>query len=360
MSRRVRDVGILGATGIVGQQLVRRLSAHPWFRTCWLGASERSAGRRYGDLPWWLPGAPPEAVRDLVVESPAPGRPPELVFSALDAPAAEQLEAALASFGHVVVSNASRYRLDADVPLVVPEINPDHLALVAVQRQQRNWRGAIVTNPNCSTIFLALVLGAVRRFQPRRVLITTLQAASGAGHPGVPSWDLLGNVIPFIDGEEAKIERETTKILGALDGDHVVDHGVVISAQCTRVPVLDGHTESVSIEFSERPSCDQLREALHRFALPPGRPRLPSAPTSPILVLPERDRPQPRLDVERGDGMSVSIGRLRDCPVLHCKLVALGHNTIRGAAGAAVLNAELLVADGWLGGNPLGDGVPLC
>ena len=345
------DVGVLGATGTVGQQLVRRLAAHPWFRLTWLGASERSTGRRYADLPWRLPGDVPAPARDLVVDDAVPGRPPRLVFSAIDAEAAARLEPDFAAHGHIVVSNTRTHRLDPDVPLVVPEINPEHLALIRTQQRTRGWTGAIVTNPNCSTVFLALVLSAVRRFEPARVLVTTLQALSGAGHPGVPSWDLLGNVIPFIEGEERKIETETARILGTFTGTHVAEYPIAISAQATRVHVLDGHTEAISIGFERPPAIGDLIESLRTFAGRPQRAGLPSAPVSPIAVLDDESRPQPRLDAERGDGMTVSVGRIRRCPVLHYKLVALGHNTIRGAAGAAILNAELLDADGWLDGQ---------
>jgi aspartate-semialdehyde dehydrogenase len=349
MGARGWEVGVLGATGIVGQQLIRRLAGHPWFRVAWVGASERSAGRRYGDVPWLLAGARPEGVAGLTVEAPLPGRAPQLVFSAIDAQAAASVEPAFAAAGHTVVSNTRTFRLDADVPLIVPEVNAPHAALITAQRQQRGWRGAIVTNPNCSTVFLAMALGALRAFRPRRVIVTTLQAASGAGYPGVPSWDLLGNVIPFIDGEDQKIETETPKILGVLHGDRVVDAAVRISAQATRVPVLDGHTESVSVEFDERPSLEDVAEAFRSFQGRPQQAGLPSAPAAPIELLGADDRPQPRLDADRGQGMTVSVGRLRACPVFHYKFVALGHNTVRGAAGAAILNAELLAEDGWLG-----------
>ncbi|MDO8834806.1 MAG: aspartate-semialdehyde dehydrogenase [Vicinamibacterales bacterium] len=348
MSARGWDVGVLGATGIVGQQLMRRLDNHPWFRVAWLGASERSAGRRYGDLPWLLSGTAPAGVRDLVVDAPIAGRPPQLVFSALDAAAAATIEPAFASAGHAVVSNARTFRLEADVPLVVPEVNPGQLALIGAQRQRRGWPGSIVTNPNCSTVFLALALAALRSFRPRRVMVTTLQAASGAGYPGVPSWDLLGNVIPFIDGEEEKIESETPKILGTVDGDRVIDHCVRISATATRVPVLDGHTESVSVEFDVPPQLADLAEAFRQFRGRPDVAELPSAPSSPLVLCEAANRPQPRLDADAGGGMSVSIGRLRRCPLFHARFVALGHNTVRGAAGAAVLNAELLATAGWL------------
>ena len=342
------ECGVLGATGMVGQQLVRRLDGHPWFRVTWLCASERSAGRAYGDVPWLLASPMPDAVRALRIDSPSSTRAPQLVFSALDAAAAVTLEPAYAAAGHVVVSNTRTHRLDADVPLVVPEVNADHLALIRRQREVRGWRGAIVTNPNCSTVFLAMVLAALRPFGVRRVIVTTLQALSGAGYPGVPAWDGLGNVIPFIDGEEEKIESETVKILGSLEDARIVPHNAAVSAQATRVAVLDGHTESIAIEFDRRPAIDAIATTLREFRGRPQHLGLPSAPAAPVLVLDEPNRPQPRLDVDRANGMAVCVGRVRPCPVLHVKLVALGHNTIRGAAGAAILNAELLAADGWL------------
>jgi aspartate-semialdehyde dehydrogenase len=344
-----REVGVLGATGIVGQQLVRRLAGHPWFRITWVGASERSAGTRYGDRPWLLPGAPPDEVRDLIVETPLPGRAPQLVFSALDAQAATALEPAYAAAGHTVVSNARSFRMDPDIPLVIPEVNAAHLGLIPHQRASRHWSGAIITNPNCSTVFLALALGALRRLEPTRVVVTTLQAVSGAGYPGVPSWDVLGNVIPFIDGEEQKIETETPKILGTLESGRVVNHGACISAQTTRVPVLEGHTETISVGFRTPPALADVVDAFRGFRGDPAAAGLPSSPATPIVVLEQADRPQPRLDADRGAGMTVSIGRIRPCPLLDVKFVALGHNTVRGAAGAAILNAELLAGGGWLG-----------
>jgi aspartate-semialdehyde dehydrogenase len=342
------EVGVLGATGMVGQQLVRRLEGHPWFTLTWLAASERSEGRRYGDVPWLLGGSHPEGARDLRVEKPVPGRAPLLILSALDADAAARYEHAFAEAGHIIVSNARTHRLAADVPLLIPEVNADHLALLSVQQATRRWTGGVVTNPNCSTSFLALVLAACRPFGPRRVLVTTFQAASGAGHPGVASWDLLGNVVPFIEGEEEKIETETKKILGTCEAGGVTPAAFVISAQAARVPVLDGHTEAISVEFEQAPDQEALISALETFSDLPGDVALPSAPKAPIIHLSERDRPQPRLDANRADGMAVCVGRVRRCPVLGYKLVALGHNTIRGAAGAAILNAELLAARGWL------------
>lgn len=346
MDQRRIEVGVAGATGAVGQQFVALLANHPWFRLAWVGASQRSEGRRYGDLPWRLPTPMPEGARELRVEAPAPGRAPRLVFSALDAGAAGDIEVAFAKAGHLVCSNARSHRMDPLVPLVIPEVNPDHLCLVPRQRRARGWTGAIVTNPNCSTIVLALSLAPLRPFEPRRVTVATLQAASGAGYPGVASLDLLGNVIPVVDGEEEKIERETNKILGRLDGAGVEPHPVAISAQTTRVPVVNGHTELIGVGFVEPPSLDALRDAFVQFTGRPQERRLPSAPDRPIVYLEQSDRPQPRLDVERGAGMTITVGRLRACPVLDCKFVALGHNTVRGAAGAAILNAELMAVEG--------------
>jgi aspartate-semialdehyde dehydrogenase len=343
---RTIDVGVLGATGAVGQQFVARLEHHPWFRLTWLAASGRSAGHRYGDLPRRLPTPCPDFARDLVVDEALPGRGPQLLFSALDAGIAEHLEPELAAAGHIVISNTRSYRMDPTVPLVVPEINADHLGLLPAQRTAHGWSGAIVTNPNCSTTILALALGALAGFGLRTVMVSTLQAVSGAGYPGVASLDLLGNVIPFIDGEEPKMECEANKILGRLADGRVEPHPLVISAQTTRVPVLDGHTELVSIAFERSPSEEDIREALSGFNGVPQREQLPSAPARPVQLLQERDRPQPRLDVTAGDGMAVSVGRVRPCPVLDWKMVVLGHNTVRGAAGGALLNAELMVAQG--------------
>jgi aspartate-semialdehyde dehydrogenase len=339
------EVGVLGATGPVGQQFVARLDTHPWFRLAWVGASRRSEGKRLSEIGWQLAQPLPDAVRDLVIELPVPGRAPRIIFSALDAAAAVTLEPAFAAAGHIVVSNASSHRMDPLVPLLVPEINADHLALVPVQQRQRGWTGAIVTNPNCSTVFLAMALGALRAFAPRSVLVTTLQAISGAGYPGVASLDIVGNVIPRISGEEEKVESEAKKILGTVGGDAVAPHPVTISATTTRVPVVDGHTEAVSVAFERSAPLDDLRHAFESFSGPPQDLRLPSAPEHPIVYLDQPDRPQPRLDVDRGNGMTVSVGRLRHCSVLDAKFVVLGHNIVRGAAGAALLNAELMLAE---------------
>lgn len=346
--RRI-DVGVLGATGMVGQQFALQLAAHPWFTLTWLAASERSEGRKYRDAaPWRLPVPIPAPLADRAVEACTPGRGPKVVFSALDAGVAGDIEAAFAAAGHIVVSNARNYRMDDVVPLLVPEVNPDHLALTARQCASRGWKGAVVTNPNCSTVFLAMVLAALRGFEPRAVVVSTMQAVSGAGYPGVPSLDILGNVVPFIGGEEEKMESETKKILGRVGPGGVEPHAVAISAHTNRVPVINGHTETISVGFGLRPPQEEVRAALERFAGRPQELGLPTAPARAIEYLDEPNRPQPRLDADRGAGMTVTVGRLRPCGVLDYKLVALGHNTIRGAAGAAVLNAELMHAEGRL------------
>ena len=340
------SVGILGATGMVGQQFIALLSRHPWFTIAWLGASERSAGKKYRDAAAWrLPASLPESIADLEVQHAAPSASaPQLVFSGLDSSVAGEIEGAFAEAGHTIVSNSRNYRMDADVPLLIPEVNGDHLALLKTQAQ-RGWKGRIVTNPNCSTVVLSMALAPLRQFGLRKVTITTLQAISGAGYPGVASWDILGNVIPFIDGEEQKIETETRKILGCFTSGRVDPHPVVISAQTTRVAVHDGHTESISVGFDHKPTDDDLVRAWESFRPLDG---LPTAPAQPIVYLRERNRPQPALDVSRGDGMTVSVGRLRACPILDYKFIALGHNTIRGAAGVAILNAELMHREGLL------------
>jgi aspartate-semialdehyde dehydrogenase len=343
-SRTKIEVGILGATGTVGQQFIALLEGHPWFRTTWLAASERSAGKRYRDLAWRLPTATPEEAAGLSVDELRPGIGPKLVFSALDSSIAGQAEADFAAAGHIVLSNSRNHRMDPLVPLLIPEINPDHLNLLPAQREKEKREGAIVTNPNCSTMFLALALAAVRQFQPKRVLVTTLQALSGAGYPGVASLDATANVIPFIDGEEEKIESETRKILGQLSGNGVVPHAMTLSATTTRVPVVNGHTAAISVEFERPVTRDEILAAFKNFSGEPQELRLPSAPLQPVLYLEAVNRPQPRLDVEREGGMVVHVGRLRTCPVLGYKFVILGHNTIRGAAGAAILNAELMAA----------------
>jgi aspartate-semialdehyde dehydrogenase len=337
------DVGVLGATGMVGQQFVRLLAGHPWFNLAWLAASERSEGRSYSDAASWrLPWPLPAPVGDLPVHACRPGQGPRLVFSALDASAAKEIEVAFARAGHIVVSNARSWRMDPLVPLLVPEINGDHLDLLSRQQRERGWPGAIVTNPNCSTVVLTMALAPLRTFGLESVLVTTMQAISGAGYPGVASLDIVGNVIPGIPGEEEKMETETQKILGTAD----TPHPVLVSAHTNRVPVVDGHTETVSVRLSRRVTAEEVIEAFRTFRGRPQELGLPSAPAVPVIYLDTPNRPQPRLDAERDGGMTVSIGRVRPCPVLDMKFVALGHNTVRGAAGAAILNAELMVGDG--------------
>jgi aspartate-semialdehyde dehydrogenase len=288
----------------------------------------------------------PAGSRDLKVEGCVPGRGPKVVFSALDASAADQIEKEFAAAGHIVLSNARSFRMDPLVPLLIPEVNADHLCILKEQRAQKGWTGAIVTNPNCSTIVLATALAPLRQFNLRAVIVSTMQAVSGAGYPGVPSLDILGNVIPFIGGEEEKIQSETLKILGG-DGGRS-PYGAVVSAHTNRVPVIDGHTMTVSVDLEEDPDVEEVIEAFETFQGRPQELKLPTAPLPAIVVTREPNRPQPRLDADLGDGMAVSVGRVRPCPVLSSKFVALGHNTVRGAAGASILNAELMKAEGLL------------
>jgi aspartate-semialdehyde dehydrogenase len=343
----VIEVGVLGATGVVGQRFVSRLACHPWFKATWLAASERSEGKAYRAVaPWRLATPIPESLGDIVVDSCVPGRGPKVVFSGLDASVAGDIEAAFAAAGHIVVSNARNYRMDPLVPLLVPEVNADHLAILPEQRASKGWPGAIVTNPNCSTVVLAMALAPLTQFGVRAVVVSTMQAVSGAGYPGVPSLDILGNVVPFIGGEEEKMQSETQKILGTDEGR--TPHSAAVSAHTNRVAVLDGHTMTVSVDLTSKPPIADIASALRDFR---GRPQgldLPSAPEPPIVVMLEPNRPQPRLDADLGEGMAVAVGRIRSCPVLHAKFVAMGHNTVRGAAGAAILNAELMKAEGLL------------
>jgi aspartate-semialdehyde dehydrogenase len=343
---RTIEVGVLGATGVVGQQFVSRLSRHPWFRPGWLAASERSEGRAYADVaPWRLAAPIPDELRGVTVEPCTPGRGPRVVFSALDAAVAGDLEHAFAAAGHVVVSNARNYRMDPLVPLLIPEVNADHLNLVSEQRRAKGWQGAIVTNPNCSTVVLAMALAPLCAFDLRTVVVSTMQAVSGAGYPGVPSLDILGNVVPFIGGEEEKIESETLKILGS-DGGRT-PHRAVVSAHTNRVAVIDGHLMTISVDLGTKPAIEEVTAALRTFKGRPQELGLPSAPNPAIIVAADNDRPQPRLDADRGDGMAVTVGRVRPCKAFHTRMVALGHNTVRGAAGAAILNAELMAAEGF-------------
>ncbi len=348
MSERIK-VGILGATGMVGQEFVSFLQGHPWFDLTWLGASDRSAGKPYREATSWrLSGTMPANVRDIVVSDSKPGNAPKLLFSAMDASVATEIEQAFAGAGHMIVSNSRNHRMDEDVPLLVPEINADHLRLLPLQEKKRGWKGSIVTNPNCSTIVLVMALAPLKPFGIRKVMVTTMQALSGAGYPGVASMDINANVVPFIGGEEPKMESETQKILGDFSGARVEPLAAKVSAQCNRVPVVDGHLLAVSVELEKKPTEAELIGAMRGWRGIPQQKGLPSAPPCPVIYMEEQDRPQPRRDVERENGMAVFVGRLRKCPVLDYKFIALGHNTVRGAAGAAVLNAELLKSEGWL------------
>jgi aspartate-semialdehyde dehydrogenase len=344
------QIGILGATGMVGQRFVQLLAAHPWFEITALAASERSVGRPYGEACHWVVSEEvPAPVRDIVVQECKPDLPCRLVFSALPAEVAGPVEEGFAAAGYAVSSNARSHRLDPDVPLLIPEVNPDHLALIEIQRRRRGWKGFIVTSPNCSVTQLVLALTPLwERFRIEAVNITTMQALSGAGYPGVPSLDILDNVIPYIPGEEEKLEGEPLKLLGQLEGEVIKEAGLAISAQCHRVPTRDGHLEAVSVKLGRRASHGEVVEALRSFRGLPQELRLPSAPTYPLVVREEADRPQPRLDRDEGDGMSVVVGRVRECPVFDYKFLVLGHNTARGAAGGSILNAELLAAQGHL------------
>jgi aspartate-semialdehyde dehydrogenase len=343
------EVGILGATGTVGQRFVQLLENHPWFELAWVAASDKSAGRRYAEAAaWQLPGAPPARVAEMTVDECRPGRGPRLVFSSMAGDLAGEIEAAFARAGHLVVSNSSHFRMAADVPLLVPEINPAHLGLLAGQRRARGWEGAIVTNPNCAAVVLVMALAPLRRFGLKRAVVTTFQAVSGAGYPGVPSLDILGNVIPHIGGEEPKVESETQKILGEIAGSEIRPLPLALSASCNRVPSIEGHLVAVNLEFDEKPPREEIVAALREFRGLPQDRRLPSAPERPIHLFEQADRPQPRKDAGIERGMATAVGRLRDCPVFHYKFVALSHNVLRGAAGAAVLNAELMKSEGLL------------
>jgi aspartate-semialdehyde dehydrogenase len=350
------QVGVLGATGAVGQRFVQLLEHHPWFEIAALAASEASAGQTYDEACTWRVSADmPAAVRDIEVVPIDPGFEADIVFSALPGSVAGPTEEAFAAAGYAVCSNASAHRMDSDVPLLIPEVNPQHLSLIPRQQQQRGWdTGYIVTNPNCSTIHLVLALKPLHDvFGLDRVIVTTMQALSGAGYPGVPSLDVVDNVIPYIGGEEDKLETEPLKLLGRFAGDGIDYADFGISAQANRVASLDGHLEAVTVGLRRKAPVDDVVDALREFQGEPQQLRLPSAPRQPILVRAEPDRPQPRLDRMAERGMASVVGRVRACPILDVKFMVLGHNTIRGAAGASILNAELLVAKGYLGDRDL-------
>lgn len=350
MSKKLR-VGILGATGMVGQRFIQLLDGHPTFEITALAASDRSEDKTYAQaVNWKLPTPIPENIGTMVV---SPCRPPldcDFVFSSLPGGMAKATESLFAESGLPVISNSGAHRMGADVPLLVPEINADHVKLIDVQRRNRGFeRGFIVTNPNCTTLALVLALAPIeRRFGIELGMVASMQAVSGAGYPGVPSLDVMDNVIPFIEGEEEKVEIEPRKILGTLDGDRVEFADMRLSAQCHRVAVTDGHTLAVSLKLRRKAEIDDVREVLETFQGPPQEYRLPSAPERVVIVRTEKDRPQPRLDRDAGGGMSSIVGRLRPDPIWDVKFTVLGHNTVRGAAGAAILNAELLMHQGYL------------
>lgn len=343
--------GVLGATGIVGQRLVKLLAGHPWFQLTEVAASERSSGRTYAEaVRWHLQTPIPDAARDLVVKGVEPELGCDFVFSALDSSVAGPVEEDFAREGYPVVSNSRNHRMDADVPLLIPEVNAVHLEAIAVQQKNRGYdTGFIVTNPNCSTAGLVLVLKPLAdAFGLEKVFVVTLQAISGAGYPGVASMDIQGNVVPFISGEEEKMETEPQKLLGKWDGTRFVEAGLGISAHCNRVPVLDGHLECVSVGLKKIASLAEVREALRAFAVDAELAALPSAVRHPVVLVDEENRPQPRRDLDAGNGMAAVVGRIRECPLYDVKLTLLSHNLVRGAAGAALLNAELLAARGFL------------
>lgn len=345
--------GVLGATGAVGQRFIQLLDANPWFEITDLAASERSVGKRYREAcSWRLSADSPESVRDMVIKPCAPGLDCDLVFSALPSSVAGPVEVEMAAAGYGVLSNASAHRMDPDVPLLIPEVNSEHLALIETQRSNRGWdKGFIVTDPNCSTVGMTLTLKPLHdAFGISRVIVTTMQALSGAGYPGVPSLDIIDNVVPFIKNEEDKLIDEPRKLLGALrSGNDGIDLAeMTISPSCNRVATRDGHMEVMSIEFRRKPSRDEIIGVLASFQSKPFQMGCPSAVDPTIIVRPENDRPQPVLDRHAGNGMAITVGRIRPCEVFDYKLVTLSHNTLRGAASGSVLNAEIMAAQGML------------
>jgi aspartate-semialdehyde dehydrogenase len=337
-------VGILGATGIVGQRYIRLLSNHPWFEITEVAASEKSAGKTYGEVMkyrWKMGGEIPYEVRDKIIKECVPKLDCKIVFSALDASVAGPIEEDFAREGYIVISNARNHRMDEDVPLLIPEVNPESLQLIEIQKKRRGFKGFIITHPNCSTTHLCLAIKPIHdKFKIRKIIVTTMQALSGAGYPGVASLDIVDNIIPYIPLEEEKIENETLKILGKVENGKIKYADILVSATCNRVPVSDGHLESVSIELENKPSMDELIECMDSFD-PLKNYGLPSH-VKPIIILKEEDRPQPRLDRNLANGMTSVVGRIRKCNVLDYKFLILGNNTIRGGAGGAILIAELL------------------
>ncbi|HEY6088473.1 MAG TPA: aspartate-semialdehyde dehydrogenase [Gemmatimonadaceae bacterium] len=344
-------VAVLGATGAVGQMFVRLLAEHPWFEIAELAASERSAGKKYGEVTRWLEGPPPpQSILTKRVIACDPGLvSAPIAFSALDAAVAGEVEMAFAKAGKFVLSNAKNFRMEPDVPLVIPEVNGDHLGLIDRQRRNRGWKGAIVTNANCSATVAAVALAPLhQRFGIRQLFLSTMQAVSGAGYPGVPSLDILGNVIPYIADEEPKLEREMLKLLGKYEDGELTSAIFKVSAHTNRVPVEHGHTICMTIGFEETPTPEQAIEVMRSWQGYPATAGLPTRPEHPLVVTDAPDRPQPKRDVYAGDGMTVTVGRVRRDAILDLRMVGLGHNTVRGAAGGSVLNAELLASTGGL------------
>jgi len=344
------DVAILGATGAVGQRFVQLLENHPWFRVAEVIGSNRSTGHIYGEIVnWVLDSNPPESVRGLRVKGLNESFTSPLIFSALPKAAAKDKEFELAELGHVVCTNASANRMIKDVPLLLPEANAEHVELVDIQRRNRGWTtGALVANSNCTAMPLVMSLAPLRKFGIEKIHVVSEQAISGAGYPGVASLDIIDNVIPHVSGDEEKLETEPLKMLGKLQNESVAPLSSIVSATCTRVPVIDGHLVNVSVELSLKPTFDEIIQAWDTYQGPQPVPELPSAPSLPLQYLPQVDRPQIRRDRMAGNGMATSIGRLRECPILGYKFAALAHNTIRGAAGCSILNAELLAASGYI------------
>jgi aspartate-semialdehyde dehydrogenase len=340
------DVAVLGATGMVGQRFIQGLVDHPYFNLVALAASERSAGKRYEDCAkWYIEGEMPEEVRDVKVVRVDPEEvQADIVFSALPNAIAMDAEPAFAKAGSIVCSNASSYRMTEDVPLLIPEVNPEHLDLIDVQQEKRGWDGAIITNPNCSSTMFVLPLKPIyEKFGIENMFVATLQAVSGAGYDGVPSMAILDNVIPYIPKEEHKDETESLKMLGEFDSERIIPADFTISAVCHRVPTLDGHLESCFVKTRDDASMEDIKAAMRDFTALPQELELPTAPVPPVIVREEENRPQTRLDRDAGGGMAVTVGRIREDPILTFKFTCLGHNTIRGAAGASILNAEMLV-----------------
>ena len=347
-----KTVAILGATGTVGQRFIQLLEGHPWLEVVAVAASERSVGKPYADAcSWRLPTALPKAVRRMAVQPLDPRRLEGigLVFSALPADTARDVEPAFAEAGMAISSNASAYRFADDVPLLVPEVNAQHASLIDIQRKNRAWSGLLVTNPNCTTTGIALVLKPLAdAFGLRLVLATSMQAVSGAGYPGVPSLDAIDNVLCLIPGEEEKMEKEARILLGQVENGRQAEAAFSVSAQANRVPVIDGHTICLSLKFEHPVSAEQAKSVLTEFRGAAAARDLPSSPEFPLVVRTEPDRPQPRLDRDAGNGMQVTVGRIRECPVFDLRLVLVVHNTIRGAAGGSILNSELLIHEGYV------------